>query len=158
MSYAILNVNCCCYLIVGLSRLVAEKQFLELAATLDHWGVCYTRVRQQQDTCFLGIGGHYIRLCNKEWKLIKRSDFASCLVSKGHHTRSNFCRATSRATKVSPCMVQSRAVASRLKHVCDMLREIETILFSGDLLYETCDKSCLRRSDKSCSVYGGLKQ
>ena len=75
---------------------------------------------------------------------------------KGHHTRSNFCRATSRATKVSPCMVQSRAVASRLKHVCDMLREIETILFSGDLSYETCDKSCLRRSDKSCSVYGGL--
>ena len=30
-------------------------------------------------------------------------------------------------------MGQSRAVASRLKHVCDMLREIETILFSGDL-------------------------
>ena len=72
---------------------------------------------------------------------------------KGHHTRSNFCRATSRATKVSPCMVQSSAVASRLKHVCDMLREIETILFSGDLSYETCDKSCLRRSDKSCSVW-----
>ena len=34
-------------------------------------------------------------------------------------------------------MVQSRAVASRLKHVFDMLLEIETILFSGDLSYET---------------------
>ena len=54
-------------------------------------------------------------------------------------------------------MVHSHAVASRLKHVCDMLREIETILFSGDLSYETCDKSCLRRSYKICSVYGGLK-
>ena len=34
-------------------------------------------------------------------------------------------------------MVQSRAVASRLKHVFDMLLEIEMILFSGDLSYET---------------------
>ena len=63
---------------VGMSKGEAEKNFLELASNQEHWGVSYTRVSrvceegQGQHTCFLGIGGSHIRLCDKEWKLVKR--------------------------------------------------------------------------------------
>lgn len=66
-----------------MSRHEAEKQFLDLAASQEHWGVCYTRVSHAtagQETCFLGIGGNHIRVCNREWKMIKRS--ADCILLK----------------------------------------------------------------------------
>lgn len=61
-----------------MSKADAEERFLGLAANQEHWGVMYTRVSQLceggqgQQTCFLGIGGSHIRVCDAEWKLLKR--------------------------------------------------------------------------------------
>ena len=62
--------------------------------------------------------------------------FLVACTPKGRHTQGDFCCATCRATKVAPCVLKSRTVASRLKLVGNKLREIELILFSRDLLYD----------------------
>lgn len=55
------------------SRL-AQDQLLNRAFKLENWGVSYVKVINTEDNslCFLGIGGLNIRICNMEWKLIKK--------------------------------------------------------------------------------------
>ena len=52
----------------------AEKKLLDEVYKLENWGVSYLKVLNMEDNSlsFIGLGGCHIRLCNGQWKMIKK--------------------------------------------------------------------------------------
>lgn len=62
------------YPFLGMEAHTAEGQVLDRAFKLENWGVCYVKLVNTEDnsSCYLGIGGMHIRICNTQWKLTKQ--------------------------------------------------------------------------------------
>ena len=62
------------YTLLGLTSREAEIKLLDEAFQLENWGVCYVRVVNTEDNspAYLGIGGFHIRLCNDQWRMVKK--------------------------------------------------------------------------------------
>lgn len=52
----------------------AETKFLNDAFQMENWGVIYTKVATTEDNSlvYLGIGGFNIRLCNEQWRILRK--------------------------------------------------------------------------------------
>ena len=52
----------------------AEMKLLSDAFQLENWGVSYLKVINMEDNspAYIGIGGFHIRLCNAQWKMVRK--------------------------------------------------------------------------------------
>ena len=59
---------------VGMGQNAAIVKLLNEAFQMENWGVNYIKVASADDnsSVYLGIGGFNIRLCNGQWRLLKK--------------------------------------------------------------------------------------
>ena len=75
--YCLYLLNTCIFLStfkLGMTKQQAEMKLLSDAFQLENWGVSYLKVINMEDNspAYIGIGGFHIRLCNAQWKMVRK--------------------------------------------------------------------------------------
>ena len=57
-----------------MSQQEAELTLLNEVFKLENWGVSYLKAINLEDntSCFVGLGGFHIRLCNGQWRMTRK--------------------------------------------------------------------------------------